>query len=195
MLRHILQDLERAVAFVILTLILFLIIANLSIQSAIALRTLPQEIATITETETPSGQLHCRSEQVLIDETGHKWQLMLFTQTSSPPLASLNLRLSGLSSELEIESTEPLVISTAVGSTWQAADLLAQTAPLPTIAQYDLTNIITELPIESINLELPIVSKPSIKLVVPEAVVKEWQELAKQFSIDRQLPSGFPLAC
>lgn len=186
MLRHILQDLQWAIAFAIITLILFLIIANLSIEPA---------IATITETDTPSGQLHCRSEQVLTDETGHKWQLMLFTQTTSPPLASLNLRLSGISSQLEVEPTEPLTITTKTGITWQASDLLAQKAPLPTIAQYDLTDIVSELPLEPLNLNLPLVGKSSIDLKVPASVVREWQEVAQKFSIDRKLPSGFPLVC
>ncbi|HHP7231547.1 MAG TPA: DUF3122 domain-containing protein [Xenococcaceae cyanobacterium] len=104
MLRHILQDLEWGIAFVIATLILFLIVSLLTIKPA---------IATITETDISPGKIHCRSEQILSDEAGHKWQVMLFTQVDSPQVSSLNLRLSGLSSSLKIQSQKPLVISTS----------------------------------------------------------------------------------
>ncbi|NJK56793.1 MAG: DUF3122 domain-containing protein [Pleurocapsa sp. SU_5_0] len=87
MMRHILRDLEWGIVFVIITLVLFLIISWLTIQPV---------IATVTETEIAPGQIHCRSEQVLTDDAGHKWQIMFFTEVDSPEVTSLNLRLSGL---------------------------------------------------------------------------------------------------
>lgn len=58
----ILHDLEWGIAFVIATLILFLIIPLLAIKPA---------IANITETDLAPGQIHCHSEQLLNDEAGH----------------------------------------------------------------------------------------------------------------------------
>ena len=49
MLRDILHDLELGIAFAILTVILFLVIALLTIEPA---------IATITETDMAPGQIH-----------------------------------------------------------------------------------------------------------------------------------------
>lgn len=66
MLRHvlydILHDLEWGIAFVIATLILFLIIPLLAIKPA---------LANITETDLTPGQIHCHPEQLLHDEAEH----------------------------------------------------------------------------------------------------------------------------
>ena len=186
MLRHILHDLEWAIAFVIITLILFLIIALLTIKPA---------IATITETDIAPGQIHCRSEQVLTDEAGHKWKVMLFTQVSSSQGASLNLRLSGLFSSLTIESQKPLVINTS-GDRYQATNMFLKESPLPSIGQYDLKNIVPQLPTEELLLEIPLKQGKSTRLNIPKVVVKEWQEVAaKNLDKERKLPSDFQLVC
>ncbi len=186
MLRHIIQELEWAIAFVITTLIMFLIIANLTIKPA---------IATITETDIAPGQIHCRSEQVLKDETGHKWQVMLFTQVKSSQVASLNLRLSGLSSSVSIQSQKPLLINIS-GNRYEAPNIFLGKSPLPSIGQYDLKNIVQQLPTEELLLELPLENGKSTRLQIPQAVVKEWQEVASKIpSKSQKLPSGFQLAC
>lgn len=146
MLRHILHDLEWGIAFVITTLILFLIIALITIKPA---------LAAITETDIAPVYLHCRSEQVLKDETGHKWEVMLFTQVNSPQVASLNLRLSGISSSLKIQSQKPLLISTS-SDRYEVPNIFLGESPLPSIGQYNLKKIISELPTEEIRLEIPL---------------------------------------
>lgn len=186
MLRHILHDLEWAIAFAIMTIILFLIISLLTIKPA---------IATITETEIAPGSSHCRSEQVLTDETGHKWQVMFFTEVDSPEVASLNLRLSGLYSSLRIQSHKPLVISTSIDR-YEANDIFLEESPLPSIGQYDFKNIFPQLPTVDLLLEVPLENGKYTNLYIPKAVVQEWQEVAaKNPGASQKLPSGFQLAC
>ena len=127
MLRHILHDLEWGIAFIITTLIFFLIIALLTIKPA---------IADITETDIAPGHTHCRSEQVLKDEAEHKWEVLLFTQVDSTEDTSLNLRLSGISSSLKIQHQKPLVISTTGEHRYEVADIFLGKSPLPSIGQY-----------------------------------------------------------
>ena len=193
MLRHILHNLEWAIFFVLTTLILFFLIAIVTIKPA---------IASITETEIAPGKLHCRAEQIVTDEKGHKWQLMLFTQVDSKESASVNLRLSGLSSSLRIDSNQPLIISNKAGKSWQANNIFLQSAPLPNIGQYNLNNIFSQLATEELWLELPLVSGQLSHLHIPESVVKEWQEIVAKQPLPSQqpspapkLPSGFQLAC
>ena len=168
MLRHILHDLEWAIAFAFLTLILFLIISLLTIKPA---------IPSITETDIAPGQINCRSEEILTDEAGHKWEVMFFTQVDAPQVTSLNLRLSGLSSSLPIQSQKPLVISTS-SDRYEATDIFFEQSPLPTIAQYDLKNIVPQLPTVDLSLEVPLENGQFTRLHIPKAVVKEWQEVA-----------------
>lgn len=186
MLRHILHDLEWAIAFVIVTLILWLIVSLLTIKPA---------IATITETDIAPGQLHCRSEQVISDQAGHKWHIMLFTQVDSPQVASLNLRLSGLSSSLRIQSQKPLIISTS-SDRYEVNDMFLEESPLPSIGQYDLKNIFPQLSATELLLEVPLESGESTRLNIPKSIVKEWLEVAaKNPGTSQKLPSGLQLAC
>lgn len=202
MFRHIWHDLEWGITLMAIALILFLLISLLTIQPAIAAPNL-NIITKVTETELAPGQIHCRSEQILTDEAGHKWQVMLFTQVDASSYPSLNLRLSGLSSAANIQSREPLIISTyseqsqdMANKHYQAQNIFLDKPPLPSIGQYDLKNIFPQLPTGELLLELPLESGQSARLHVPTAVVKEWQAVAaKNPPASKQLPTGFQLVC
>ncbi len=193
MLRQLLHYLEWTIIFVLTTLILFWLMVIITIKPI---------IASVTETEIAPGTLHCRSEQIVTEEGGHKWQLMLFTQVASTESASLNLRLSGLSSQLKIESNKPLIISNKAGKSWQANNILLHSAPLPNIGQYNLKNIFSQLATEELWLELTLADGQLSRLYIPESVVKEWQEIAAKQPLTTEkpltapkLPSGYQLAC
>ncbi|WP_019508016.1 DUF3122 domain-containing protein [Pleurocapsa sp. PCC 7319] len=203
MLRDILHDLEWGIAFVIMTLILFVIIALLTSEPAIAsgggLRPIAKPerspIATITETDIAPGQVLCRSEHVLSDEAGQKWDVMFFTQANTPQVTSLNLRLSGLSSALKIQSQRSLVIDIQ-GDRYKASDIFLQEAPLPSIGQYNLKNILPQLPTTDLFLEIPLEKGKLSRLHIPIAVVKEWQAVASKNSNPApKLPSSIELFC
>lgn len=194
MMRHILRDLEWAITFVIVTLILFLIIALLTIKPV---------IANITETDIAPGHIHCRSEQVLIDEAGHKWEVMFFTEVNSPEVTSLNLRLSGLFGSANIQSQKPLVISTSsdkpngmATQRYEATDIFFENPPLPSIGQYNLKNIFPRLSSIDLLLEIPLENNTSARLHIPTKLVKEWQEVAAKNpnSILKSFPN-FELVC
>ena len=193
MLRYILHYLDRVIIFVLITLVLFLLIEIVAIRPT---------LATITETEIAPGKLHCRSEHIITDEQGHKWQLMLFTQVASTESTYLNLRLSGLSSHLKIAPNKPLIISNKADKFWSAENVLLQSAPLPNIGEYNLKNIFFQLATEELWLELPLADGQLSRLHIPASVVKEWQEITvkqplpteKPFSAPK-LPSGYQLAC
>ena len=171
---------------VITTFILFVIIALVTIKPA---------IAAITETDMAPGYTHCRSEQVLNDEEGNRWQVMFFTRVDSPQVASLNLRLSGISSFLTIQSQKPLIISTS-SSHYEADNIFLEEPPLPSIGQYDLKHIFPQLPTTELMLEVPLENSQSTHLRIPATVVKEWQEVAaKNPNQSPKLPPDFQLAC
>lgn len=130
MLRGILHDLKLGIVFVILTIVLFLVIALLTIGPV---------IATITETDMAPGPIHSRSEHMLTDEARYKWETMFVTQANSTQVAALNLRLSGLYGSLKIQSQEPVIIDTQ-SDRYKVSDIFLQEPPLPSIGQYDLKN-------------------------------------------------------
>ncbi len=177
MLRHILHELEWGIAFVVLTLILFLIIALITIQPV---------IATVTEGEVAPERSYCRSEQVLTDDAGHKWDVMFFTEVDSPEVTSLNLRLSGLSSSVNIESQKPLIINNS-SDRFEATDIFLENPPLPSIGQYNLKNILPRLATNDLSLEIPLENDATAFLKIPESLVQEWQQVA-----DRNYHAPFP---
>lgn len=195
MLRNILYNLRHtisakvrrgAIALTRITTILCLILALVTIRPA---------IATITEIDIAPGQMHCRSEQVLKDEAGHKWQVMLFTHVNSAQVASLNLRLSGLSSSRHLQYRKPLIIITP-SDRYEAPDIFLGKSPLPSIGQYDFKNIPLEIPTDDLVLEIPLENSKSASLHIPKAVAQEWLEVAaKNADAVEKLPPGFQLAC
>ena len=187
MLRHILHEFEWGIAFVVLTLILFLIIALLTIQPV---------IATVTEGEIAPERSYCRSEQVLTDDAGHKWDVMFFTEVDSPEITSLNLRLSGLSGSSNIESQKPLVII-ALKDRYQATNIFLENPPLPSIGQYNLKNILSRLSTIDISLEIPLERDSVARIDIPQSLVKEWREVADRnyHAPLPKLPYTFEFAC
>lgn len=189
MMRHILRDLEWGIAFVVVTLILFIIIALLTIQPV---------IAKIIETDIAPGKIHCRSEQVLTDDAGHKWEVMFFTEVNSPEVTSLNLRISGLSGSVNIESQKPLIVR-SLDKRYEASDLFWENPPLASIGQYELKNILPRFSSEELTLEIPLESSDSVYLQIPAELVAEWQEVSsKNYSFPMpmpKLPYTFELIC
>lgn len=189
MMRHILRDLEWGIILAFITLVLFLIIALLTIKPV---------IATVTETDIAPGKIHCRSEQVLTDDAGHKWSVMFFTEVDSPEITSLNLRLSGLYSSANIQSQKPLIISSS-NKRYEASDIFLENPPLASIGQYNLKNILPRLSSEELTLEIPLETSNSVHLQIPVELVKEWQEVSsRNYSFPMpmpKLPYTFELVC
>ncbi|MCC0179563.1 DUF3122 domain-containing protein [Waterburya agarophytonicola K14] len=186
MMRRILRDLEWGIAFVFITLALFLIIALLTIKPV---------IATVTETYIAPGQIHCRSEQILTDDSGHKWDVMFFTEADSPEVTSLNLRLSGLYSSANIQSQLPLKIGTA-NKSYEATDIFLENPPLPSIGQYNLKNIFPRLSTADLTLEIPLENNQTARIDIPRSLFEEWQQVAdRNYHPFPKLPYTFEFMC
>jgi Protein of unknown function (DUF3122) len=131
----------------------------------------------VVQREEASQQLLYRSQQHLSDRVGNTWQVIFFKQVqqNQPPLVSL--RLAGLPGAAEVNHPLPLTITTASGQTLSAADVFFSEAPAPTIAQYDMRELIVHLSAEPLRLTIPVLDQIAIDLDVPSTVVEEWIEV------------------
>ncbi|MFM2062890.1 MAG: hypothetical protein RLZZ507_2560 [Cyanobacteriota bacterium] len=158
----------RVILLGILTIVIFLGLANFTFKSA---------IAVVTKIEEIPGEILYRSQTKLDDQSGKVWQVVLFKQVYPGEATTINLRLVGFPGTAELIHPQPLKITSDTGKVWNAADVFLDEAPAPTIGQYDFTKILPQLPPESLNLAIPLPGLKSINLSVPVHVVKEWKSL------------------
>ncbi len=133
-------------------------------------------LADVQQLELPGEILH-RSQTKLDDQSGNVWQVVLFKQVYPGQAVSVNLRLVGFPGAAELFHPQPLKITTATGKVFSAADVFLEEAPAPTIAQYDLKDILPKLPTEPLLLSIPLPGDRFINISVPESVVQEWQKV------------------
>ncbi|MBD2418719.1 DUF3122 domain-containing protein [Anabaena cylindrica FACHB-243] len=151
---------------VILTAFIFLDLGDLTFQKA---------NAAITQLEEAPGEFLYRSQVKLDDQSGKVWQVVLFKQIYPGQASNINLRLIGFPGSAKLIHPQPLKITSETGKVWKAADVFLDEAPAPTIGEYDLTNILPELPDEKLTLGIPLPGSNFIKISVPASVVKEWR--------------------
>jgi len=152
----------------ILTTFIFLGLVNFRSQTV---------TAAVTQIGEPPGEVIYRSQVKLDDQSGKVWQVVLFKQVCSDQPAHINLRLVGFPGSAELIHPQPLRITTNTGKVWNANDIFLDQAPAPTIGQYDFTEILPQLPPESLILSIPLADTNLINISVPIHVVKEWQSL------------------
>ncbi|TAF11012.1 MAG: DUF3122 domain-containing protein [Nostocales cyanobacterium] len=168
MLHHIRQIFGRVLSVVILTTFIFLGLVNLTSLTV---------IAAVTQLGKPPGEVIYRSQVKLDDQSGKVWQVVLFKQVYSEQPSHINLRLVGFPGYAELIHPQPLRITSNIGKVWNANDIFLDEAPAPTIGQYDFTEILPQLPPESLTLSIPLPRQNFINISVPAFVVKEWQSL------------------
>jgi len=159
----------------VLTTFIFLGLGSFTCQIAIAHHSL--EIAVVTKIEETSGEVLYRSQTKLDDNLGKVWQVVLFKRAYPGEKSNINLRLVGFPGSVELIHPQPLRITSKTGQTWNASDIFLDEAPAPTIGQYDLTEILPQLPTEVVTLAIPLPGDKSINISVPIKVVKEWKLL------------------
>jgi Protein of unknown function (DUF3122) len=130
----------------------------------------------IPQEEAPQQFLY-RSQQRLSDRMGNTWQVIFFKQAQQNQPTLISLRLAGLPGAAEVNHPLPLTITTASGRTLSAADVFFSEAPAPTIAQYDMRELIAHLSAEPLRLTIPALDQIAIDLDVPSTVVEEWLEV------------------
>ena len=143
-------------------------------------------IAVITQLEEAPGTILYRSQQRLQDQTGRTWQVVLFKQIQPDHAASLQLRLVGLPGAAEVAHPKPLKIQLNGRYAVTAADVFLQEAPAPSVGQYNVEPVIATLPVDDLLLSIPLIGNRSLRVQVPRSVVQEWQEVAKQGSLEEK---------
>ncbi|MBK1990858.1 DUF3122 domain-containing protein [Sphaerospermopsis aphanizomenoides BCCUSP55] len=170
MLIHI-GKIERLLSILLVTILttfIFLGLGSFTCKSA---------IAVVTQIEETSGEVLYRSQVKLDDDFGKVWQVVLFKQVYPGQKSQINLRLVGFPGSQELIHPQPLRITSNTGKIWNASDIFLDEAPAPTVGQYDFTEILPQLPLDSLTLAIPLPGKKSINISVPTHVVKEWQTI------------------
>ena len=128
-------------------------------------------------TEAP-GRVLYKSLLKLRDSNRDTWQVVLFKWVENERVTDLDLRLVGFPGRAEFQHPQYLVLA-AGNRLWQAPDRLATEAPAPNVGQFDLTEILSELPSASaVELTLPTTGTPTLK--VPMSAIAEWQVVRRQ---------------
>jgi len=128
-------------------------------------------------TEAP-GRVIYKSLLKLRDSNRDTWQVVLFKWVEDGHITDLDLRLVSFPGRAEFQHPQNLVLA-AGNRLWQAPDRFATEAPAPNVGQFDLTEILPELPSASaVELTLPTTGAPSLK--VPTSAIAEWQVVRRQ---------------
>lgn len=141
----------------------------------------PPAIAVIREYQDALGVTRYQSQHSLRDATGYAWQIVLFKQFPPDRSPQFILRLVGFPGVVELAHPQPLEITTNSGKLLTATDLFATESPAPNVGQYNVTDLITQIPQNSfLKLTLPLKGNKKFTLKVPVAIVIEWQWLARE---------------
>lgn len=148
----------------------FLILESLTAQPSFAL---------VKKVEEAPGQILYKSQQSLRDVKGNSWQVVLFRQVNSHHPDVINLRLVGFPGLTEFAHPKPLEILTNQGKILTASDVFAHQSPAPNMGQFDLSQILSQLPDDPfLKLSLPLAQDQKLILGIPHSWVIEWQTVA-----------------
>lgn len=128
------------------------------------------------QVEAP-GQILYQSRHQLRDRNLSTWQVVLFKRVDESERANtIDLRLVGFPGRAEFQHPQDLVLA-AGDRLWQATDRFATEAPAPNVGQFDLAEIVPQLPSDrALELTIPIEGAPALKIPIP--VIVEWQVVA-----------------
>ncbi len=155
----------------------------LSVFLGLGIVTTPQASAAIRQLEEAPGQVVYQSRQTLKDQHENTWQAIAFKRILPNGKTSLELRLVGFPGVVELDHTQPLLLTNSMGKTLTAADISSRIFTDPTnsesnVAQYDIQPLLPQLQAEiPLKLTLPTLDSKGINLLVPSSFVQEWQTL------------------
>ncbi len=144
----------------------------------------PEAAATIRQLEEAPGQMVYQSQRALKDQYGSTWQTIAFKRIRSGGEASFELRLVGFPGVVEIDRSQPLILTNSIGKTFTAADssssiFIQPNQPQSNVGQYDLQPLLSQLQPElPLKITLPTISGEKVRLAVPPALIQEWQTVA-----------------
>jgi hypothetical protein len=82
----------------------------------------PYAVAAISQLEEAPGQMVYQSRQSLKDQHGNSWQAIAFKRISPNDKTSFELRLVGFPGVVEIDRSQPLLLTNSMGEELTAAD-------------------------------------------------------------------------
>jgi len=163
----------------------FLLLATLvlTVFLGLGLFTTPYAAAAIRQLEEAPGQMVYQSRQSLKDQHGNSWQAIAFKRISPNDKTSFELRLVGFPGVVEIDRSQPLLLTNSMGEELTADDnssliFTDLSVPEPNVGEYDIQPLLPQLQPEiPLNLTLPVIDGEAINLSVPPSFVQEWQTL------------------
>ena len=136
----------------------------------------PAAIAEIRMSEHIPGQLLIQSRHNLRHDGGNYWNAILFKQIQADGSDRVILRLVGFPEVTEFERSQPLEITASRGQFWVAKDLFSDTPPAANVAQYDMKEILPQLPkFGKVRLDFQLSGDRRIEIEVPKSIVLEWK--------------------
>jgi Protein of unknown function (DUF3122) len=157
---------------------IFLVVISLIF--AILLIFNPVANANLTKYQESSGLTRYNSKHSLKDKTGYSWQIVLFPVISGGN-NNYYLRLVGFPGIVELKHPQSLEIITSEGKILIANDLFSEESPAPNVGQFDVTNLVKELPEKGfLKLVLPLKNNQELSLKLPSSILLEWQWLVKE---------------
>jgi hypothetical protein len=156
----------------VLVILLALSLSGWSVDSALAL---------LRQHHDSPGVLRYHSQVSILDEFGYAWQVLLFKQNYNHPVRDLRLRLVAFPGVVEIAHPQPLEIEAAGGKLLTASDVYALTAPAPNVGEYNLIDVLPQLPTtDALKLHVPVKGEKPLVLNIPQSLVTEWQWLVTE---------------
>ncbi len=143
--------------------------------------TFPQPtMAIIQQQQEGPGQILYSSRHKLRDSQGNTWQVILFKRVKKNQDLEINLRLVGFPGQFKFIHPGNLSVAIHGDLVFSARDLFAEKSPSANVGEFEVKEIISHLPLyESVELVLPSTAETPIEIMLPSAVILEWQELAK----------------
>lgn len=130
-------------------------------------------LAELRQHEDIPGQILYQSRQSIRDIDRQPWQVILFKRVIGEQVSNIELRLVGFPGQVTFNHPKNLILRPRNGPAFQANDTFPD-APMPSVGQYDLTDILDDIPSdEPLILELPTEENTLIK--IPVSVILEWQ--------------------
>lgn len=173
MLDRMVRFLKRLIPELVILLGVLLLVNCLFAQSSSAVYD-----AVVNHPDEPAHSVLFRSKQSLRDRSGNSWQVVVFRYGSPEGLSLVTLRLVGFPGIATFRHPQNLTLTSETRS-WQATERTPPQTAVPNVGEYDLTEIVQQLPVGvSLNLRVPL-SDRSVMLRIPGFVVQEWQQVAR----------------
>ncbi|MEM1394333.1 MAG: DUF3122 domain-containing protein [Cyanobacteria bacterium P01_D01_bin.116] len=143
--------------------------------------TTQESTATLRQHHDAPGVLRYHSQVSIKDKQEYNWQVLLFKKINPGVKQELDLRIVGFPGIFEFSHPHSLEIITASGKLLIASDVFATSSPASNVGEYSFTDVLPKLTeIESLKLNLPLLSEEKKILKIPKSVVSEWQLLVTE---------------